>query len=176
MKDESSQLCTKWAEQLIKRWMDQQFQISVESLRNKGWSALPLPDLLNPMEAEWISEALSDKGLTIILGVRFDYMGNPLLDKVENHRDIILNYIGMNSHLYVLLTDPDESFLLYKEQGNQFCLICGDTSFLARSYRCSYDTAKIMFIDYWADNDLRTKEERLFLTNVWDKYAIFKPI
>lgn len=156
-----------WSLGVLKRWLDADFQISDKYLRSKGWSALAVADSMNPMEAEWFADAMQGPGI----GLAFEYGGEPCVEDVPASRDGILAYNGRNSWRYVLVTPYEESFVYYKDNANRFYLLCGDIGFISRAYRCTWDTARMMYLDQWVNLEHHSEEEKRFMTNAWNKYA-----
>lgn len=165
----------EWSHHVLERWLDSDHQISEQALRKKGWAALPVPDIISPMEAEWLADAVQGQGVQTAVGLAFEYGGEPSLEDVTAARDAILAFNGRNSWQYVLLTSSDESFFYYKDDANRFYLLCGNASFVSQAYRCAWETARIMYFDEWVNLDHHSDEERRFMTEVWNKYACFRP-
>ena len=159
-----------WGREIVRRWIDPNHQVSLEALRQKKWVALPVPDILNPMEAEWLADAIRSQGVEEAVGVAFEYNGEPSVEAVQVTRDSLLTYNGSNSWRYVLLTSLNELFLYYKDEANRYYLICGTADFVSQAYKASWDTAKIMYFD-WANFDHHNNQEKHFLMEVWNKYA-----
>ncbi|WP_020591438.1 hypothetical protein [Kiloniella laminariae] len=157
-------------EEFRRGWIDDASQPSVAMLNKRNWKAIVVAEVLNPMEAEWLAEASEKYAAQQLVGLSFEYGGTPELERVSPERDGLLNYNFENSYKYIFLTSFDFDFLYFKDQVNRFYLLCGTDDFLKSSYKCSSDTAKIMYFDYWVDDSFHTPGERQFLTNVWDKY------
>jgi hypothetical protein len=51
--------------------------------------------------------------------------------------------------------------------------LCGNLDFLKEAYKCSFETAKLMYFDYWVDDDNNSPEEKSYLTKLWKKYSDF---
>jgi hypothetical protein len=162
-----------WAKRVLEKWLDSRHQVSTQPLRENGWSALPVADVISAMEAEWLADAIQAQGTQTAVGLAFEYGGEPYLEDVPAARDAILSFNGRNSWRYALLTSFDESFLWYKDDANRFYLLCGNAPFKLRAYRCTWDTARITYFDEWVSLDHHSDDERRFMTEVWNKYAAF---
>jgi hypothetical protein len=160
-----------WGRELMRRWIDPNHRVSLEVLRQKKWVALPVPDILNPMEAEWLADAIHSQGIEEAVGVAFEYEGEPTVETVQVTRDAILAYNGSNSWRYVIITSSTEAFLYYKDEANRFYLVCGSVAFVSQAYKASWETAKIMYFDEWVNLDHHNDQEKHFLTEVWNTYA-----
>ncbi len=167
-----------WGRELKHRWLDSDHKISLEMMRIKKWVALPVPDILNAMEAEWLADAIRRQGVEEAIGVAFEYNGEPTVEVVPVKRDSILTYNGGNSWRYIILTSSAESFLYFKDQANRFFLLCGRADFISQAYRTSWETAKIMYFDELEDMikvDPQSDTEKRFMTEIWNKYATLIP-
>jgi hypothetical protein len=164
-----------WGRELMTRWLDSNHQVSLEALQKKKWVALPVPDILNPMEAEWLADAVRNLGVEEAIGVAFEYNGEPSVETMVASRDSILTYNGGNSWRYVIITSPAELFLYFKDEENRFYLVCGRADFVSQAYRASWETAKIMYFNEWVHLDHHNEQEKRFLTEVWSKYTTLTP-
>ncbi|MBA2227081.1 MAG: hypothetical protein WHU94_03350 [Thermogemmata sp.] len=163
-----------WGRELIRRWLDSDHQVSLETLKAKKWLALPVADILNPMEAEWLADAIHSLGVEEAIGVAFEYNGDPNVETVPVSRDHILTYNGSNSWRYVIITSSAELFLYFKDEANRFYLVCGPADFVSQAYKARWETAKIMYFE-WVNLDHHNDQEKRFLTEVWNKYATLTP-
>jgi len=165
----------KWLRKFISIWFDNEYFPSVKMIQEKNWNALPVADTLNPMEAEWLSNANTNSGISEILGLSFEFDDVPVLDIIDVNRDSILEYNFFNSYKYVFLISSELEFLYFKDQGNRFFLLCGNSIFIKNAYKCSYETAKLMYFDYWIESDFNSQKEKEFLARIWGKYSVCKP-
>ncbi|MEW4489965.1 hypothetical protein AB1L42_17915 [Thalassoglobus sp. JC818] len=159
------------AQQAIDKWLDSSGFVSIEVLRQKQWLALPVPDILNPMEAEWLVDAIHIQGAREVVGIAFEYEGKPDVATIQVSQDSLLAYNGSNSWRFVMLTSTDETFLYYKDEANRYYLLCGSEEFVSHAYRCTLKTAKTMYFEEWAYLDHHSEEEKRFLTEVWNRYV-----
>ena len=164
---------SSFAQQVVSEYLDDEYQPSPNCLKTNGWAALVLGDIINVMEAEWLSNAIREIGATEIVGIVFEYNGEPKSQTVAVDRDSILAFNWENCYLYVLLIDRGKRFLYYKDQGNHFCVLCGPSSFVRTANPCSYDSARKMY-EGWAYDEFRKEEERQEYDRIWKKYAEFK--
>jgi hypothetical protein len=153
-------------------WVDAEddYLPSINALKDKKWEVLPIADFINPMEAEWLSEAILGNGIKELIGVNFEYGTEPEEDKIQVSRDSIMKYNMVNTHRYIYLTSRKEDFIYFKDQENRFFLLCGDPKFIQNAYKCSIETAQILYFDFWVDSNFHTDEERIYLTDIWEKY------
>jgi hypothetical protein len=165
-----------WGNQILKKWLDPDYGISEAAIRAKGWAAVPAPDVMNVMEAEWLAQAIQAQGLRTAIGLAFEYRGEPTVEDVPATRDGLLAFNGQNSWRYVIITSPQESFLFYQDDGNRYFLLCGNADFLCQAYRCTWESARMRYFDEWVNLDHHSAEEKRFMTAVWDKYAQFKTL
>lgn len=161
----------EWGQQIMDKWLDSSQFISVEALRQKHWLALPVPDILNPMEAEWLADAIQVQGTLEAVGIAFEYEGKPEVETIHVTQNSLLSYNGSNSWRTVILTSTDEAFLYYKDEANRYYLLCGNEEFVSQAYRCTLRTAKTMYFDEWVWLDHHNEEEKRFLTEVWNRYV-----
>lgn len=161
----------EWGQELMDKWLDSDHFISLEAVRQKHWLALPVPDILNPMEAEWLADAIQSQGTTEAVGIAFEYEGTPDVEIVQVTQESLLVYNGSNSWRAVILTSTEEAFLYYKDEANRYYLLCGDEEFVFQAYRCTLRTAKTMYFDEWVYLDHHSEEEKRFLTGVWNRYV-----
>jgi len=127
-------------------------------------------DTINPMEAEWLADALTMSNFSEIVGVCFEFDRKPTIDIIHVDRDSILKYTYTNSYKYICLTYPEAEFLYFKDQANRFFLLCGNSDFVKNAFRCSDDTAQLMFFDYWVESDFNSQKEKEYLIKIWKKY------
>ena len=151
--------------------LDSSLLISPETLHQKHWLSFPVPDILNPMEAEWLADAIHAKGVQEVVGIAFEYEGKPDIETMPVTQESLLTYNGSNSWRTVMMTSADEDFLYYKDEANRYYLLCGDQVFLSQAYRCTLRTAKAMYFDEWVNLDHHSKEERGFMTEIWNRYV-----
>ena len=150
--------------------LDDDYEISTDVIFNKGWKTLPLIDTLNPMEAEWISNAVKTLfNIKQLVAINIEYQKSPEFTVIINSRDSILNFVALSTG-YVIITDNNNNFLYYKDQANRFGLLCGSQSYIEKAFPCSYDTARIMYFSYWEDDLIYTEQERLEFKKFWFKY------
>jgi len=164
-----------WSQRVLQRWLDSDYQIRPHALLAERWAALPVADSMNPMEAEWLAEAMKGQGATAAVGLAFEYGGNASVEEVTPDRDRILAFNGSNSWRYVVITPDDQSFVYYKDEANRFYLLCGQPAFVSQAYRCTWETARVMYFDHWVDLEHHSAEEKHFMTKVWNKYAQVRP-
>jgi hypothetical protein len=170
---DANQQRAEWGHFILKRWLDADYQVSSDAIRSVGWGVLPVPDIINPMEAEWLADAIQNCGIKTGVGLAFEYDSDPTVEDVVASRDTLLGYNGGNSWRYVIVTSLEESFLYYKDDANRFYLLCGNAAFISCAYRCTWETARIMFFD-WVGLEYHSDEEKAFLTALWNKYAHFR--
>lgn len=161
----------EWGQQAMANWLDSSQMISLATLRQKRWLALPVPDILNPMEAEWLVDAIQTLGVREVVGIAFEYEGKPEVEKIPVTQGSLLDYNGSNCWRSIMITSFGEDFLYYKDEANRYYLLCGDEVFLSQAYRCTLSTAKTMYFGEWVDLDHHSKEEKHFLTEVWCRYV-----
>jgi hypothetical protein len=163
---------SEFSKQFVSTWLDDEYLPSVQKIREKDWKVVPVADFINAMEAEWLSDAIVKADFEEVIGLCFMFNGDPVADVVDVSRDSLLKYNASNSHQYVCLTSLKSDFLYFKDHANRFFLLCGSNDFLKNSYKCSLETAKLMYFDYWVDDAFHTKEEKQFLIKIWEKYSI----
>lgn len=164
----------EWASQLVADWLDSDFQPSPQVIRQHGWSAVMVADCLNAMEAEWLAEAIASIAPETVCGIGFEFRSKPDISFLIPERDSLLSYNSSNSWRYVMLTSPDTEYLYFKDEANRFFLLCGPSEFVAQAYRCSWDTARIMYFDYCCDSENNSEDEKRYLKLVWEKYSVFR--
>ncbi len=168
---ENTAYASKWSKSFLSTWIDSEFLPSVNRIQAKSWDAMTVADTLNPMEAEWLSDALTPRGFSEIIGLSFEFNRETALDIVAVDRDSILTYNYEHSYKYICLTHLDADFLYFKDQANRFFLLCGNSDFVENAFKCSYDTAKLMFFDYWVESDFNSQQEKEYLTRIWGRYS-----
>lgn len=164
----------EWASQLVADWLDSDFQPSPQVIRQRSWSALVVADCLNAVEAEWLAEAITSTASATVCGIGFEYRSKTDICFLIPERDSLLKYNCSNSWRYVILTSPDTEYLYFKDEANRFFLLCGPSEFVAQAYKCSWDTARIMYFDCWCDSGNNSEDEKRYLKVVWEKYSVFR--
>jgi hypothetical protein len=164
-------LTQEWVNLFLSTWLDSDFQPSADAIRQRKWSAVVVSDYLNPMEAEWLADAINMLCPGIVVGIGAEYKSEPDATILAVDRDSLMDFVGGNSWRYALISSLEPAFLYFKDEANRFYLLCGPPAFVAQAYRCSLDTARRMFFDYWVNREYRNDSERRFLTGVWDKYC-----
>lgn len=157
------------ASTVIKKWLGKDYLPLVDTLKAMDWKLLPVADFINPMEAEWLADAVGEKP---VVGLSFDFEGILEIEVFEANRDSLIEYNVTNSHQYICLTSEVMDFLYFKDDENRFYLLCGDEDFIRSSYRCSRDTAKVMYLEHWVESDFNNDNEKRFLIQIWEKYSI----
>lgn len=130
---------------------------------------------MNPMEAEWLAGAIAALNPKKVLGIGLEYQSEPEVTPLVPTRDTLLQYNAANSYRYALVTSSEVGFLYYKDDGNRFFHICGSPAFVTQAYKCSRDTARLMFFDFWVNLETNNEQEKQYLTKVWNKYSPFLP-
>jgi hypothetical protein len=125
------------------------------------------------MEAEWLAEAITACRYDAVFGIGVEFRSEPEVTAVVPARDDVLEFNGLNSWRFALLTSSSEHFLYYKDEANRFYLVCGTRAFVTQAFKCSWDTARLMYFD-WLSLPHHSEEEKGFLTRVWDKYSAFR--
>lgn len=165
----------EWSSVVVSQCIDSNCQPSPYVIRQQKWSAIVVGDAMNWMEAEWLADAIRIASPNPVCGVGFEYHAKPDVAILSPSSTTIMEYNFLNISRYALITSKDVEYLYYKDHANRFFVLCGSNSFLACGYKCSWDTAKKMYFDYWVDLEHNTTDEKRFLKSVWDKYAIFRP-
>ena len=159
----------KFPDQFCNKWLNDEVEIDYQAIQNLGWRCVLAPDILNPMEAEWLAESAKLLVGPHSIALNFEYGGVADAQVIDNTRDCILDYQSKFNHNYIMITSTDEQFLYYKDQLNRYFMICGEPSFTKEAYRCSDSTAKHMFFD-WIDQDFNNTVEKDYLAKIWSKY------
>jgi hypothetical protein len=163
-------LLNKKAKEVIAQFLDEEFYLSRSRLIEVGWSFIPIYQYLDPLQAEWISNAITETtSCKKILAIDIEYKSEPKAIEFEATRDEILAFLFASTGS-VILTNNSVDFLYYKDQINRFSVICGSNKFLRKSYPSSFDTMKVMFYYYWQDDQVFSSGEKDFYQNVWKEF------
>lgn len=158
------------ANAMIIQYLDEDFELSTTKLLENGWFFVPIYEYLNPMQAEWISQAVGKiYPNQKIIAIDVEYKSVPRVVEFEPERDNIMQLL-FESTGYVLLSNENENFLYYKDQLNRFSVICGSNDFLTLAYPCSIGTMRIMYDYYWQDDQSLPMKEKEYYENIWKKY------
>ncbi len=131
----------------------------------------PGADWFGWMSAEWLAKAAAATGANEMLGFHFEYRGAPDVVRVAADRDEIMRFEHEYSHAYTCLTTPDEKFLYWNEQGNDYYLLCGSAAFLAVAHPISRDTAARMYFEAIAPVTRERTPGFERMLALWRRYA-----
>lgn len=159
-----------YSAEFLTHWVTNDQHPNANAINERNWSSIVVADFINAMEAEWLGEAIKACGFSQVVGIRFQHEGNPTTETLAVDKHAILEYIAEYSYEYLCITSSNSEFIFYKDQGNRYFLLCGDGTFLSKAYRCSIDTARIMYFESCADSEFHSKEEKLFLGEIWEEY------
>ena len=166
----ASPIDASWARGFLSSWIGPDGMPNEHSAEVRGWIWLPVPDVLSPMEAEWLADAATEAGAGLLVALSFGCAEEPSCSRIVAARDELLAFTSDRSHEYVILTSEDQQFLYFKDQANRFYLLAGSPEFIARAYRCSIETARMQF-EAWAEEDFNDPREEQFLMQLWRRYA-----
>ena len=140
---------------------------SLELLKALGWECSLIPDYLNEQEVENIHIALKANKTLIIIS----YEATGVLDTEEivNSKEAIMDVLFEKSHCHICMTDIEVSFLIYIEQNNRFCLLCGSPKVLRLAFPNAEVTEKSNY-DKWISNGANNSEEKKYLIDIWNTY------
>jgi len=176
MTDSQSLSTQAWGREFLSTWLDSDFQPSKEAIHQRNWSAVVVADYLNPMEAEWLADAINVLASKTVVGLGAEYKSEPDTTILSVNRDSLMSFVGANSWRYAAITSLEADFLYFKDEANRFYLLCGPCAFVAQAYKCSLDTARKMYFDYWVNLEYRNESEKRFLASIWDKYCNLRSI
>ena len=147
-------------------------QFSCDWMRDRHWSAMPVPDSMNDMEAEWICEVAKNEGWAYCHALRLDESSpSAELYKVPFEQNALLAIDAEASIApYLLLREGCEFAILLP--GDYFYVIAGPADFVRKGIGCTFKTAKRMFLDRYADL-ARDPSEKSLLLDVWSLYEPF---
>ncbi|QDU82552.1 hypothetical protein Pla110_43100 [Polystyrenella longa] len=158
---------------LYNELFDDFLEISPNALEFRDYKALVIPNLLNPLEAEWLAESFG-------IGKKIDVLitdGNKKRIGYQTRiskRDVFIQTIFENP-IYNLLVGKFDMGFFFKPDSNRFTIIFGKESFVRDSWRGTVDTARILYFDYWADDYGIDSAEYKDLLRVWKKYEPYFP-
>ncbi|QDT65249.1 hypothetical protein [Calycomorphotria hydatis] len=160
-----------WSKSFCNRWLDSKQCIHVSELSNRKWVSLPIADVMNLMGAEWLETSLANEKLRDFIGIAAGYNEEPLPFKIPASRDSILQFQGETCAVTSLMTNVQESFLVYKDHANRYHLICGPDEFVRSTFMVSYKTAKDIFFEEWANDSNFNEAEIHYFHRIWDQYT-----
>jgi hypothetical protein len=169
MSDQKRIIDIGWGKEFIGRWLDDNSLPRIDVIEARGWGVVPVADIMTAMEAEWLGEAISDQS-TAAVALAFEFKGQPESSAVNPERDELLQFNSANSYRYVIITSYSEEFLYFKDEANRFFLLCGNDRFLRSAYRCTRETARIMYFDQGVERDTNSEAEKAFLLRIWNTY------
>ncbi|KEQ18957.1 hypothetical protein [Endozoicomonas numazuensis] len=159
----------KLSESFVSEWLNMEYMLLPERIKSKRWACLPIADYMNPMEAEWLSEAINQNTSKDIISLAFEFGGTPTCSMIEVSKSNLIDANFQSSHLFLCITSMEYEFIYFKDQLNRFYLLSGSQNFLKKAYPCSLETSKEMYYD-WLESYSKSDSEKLFLKKIWEKY------
>ena len=152
---------SNWMQGFVDLWFDDSYQISIRSLESRGWCILLMPDVIDPLEAEWFSNTVARFNYSQIIYGACEYHKNFRSNIIDLCRDTMLKLDYEHCADYVVITNRELQFLYYKDQSNQFFMFCGDKCFLKAIFRCTHEAFIMTYRDrfcVYTDFDQNTND------------------
>ena len=166
-----NEIINKKGKEVVALFLDEEFTLSRPQLLAVGWDFVPIYQSLDPLQAEWLSNAILETTTSKnIVAIDVEYKSDPKAIEIEVTRDAILKYIFQSTG-NVIFTNHNIDFLFFRDQLNRYSVICGNKEFLKKAYPSSSDSMKVMFFYYCDDNYVLSLKEKEFYKNVWEKYS-----
>ena len=135
--------------------IDSMDHIRPDLIRSRELRTILVYDIFRRIEAEWLSKAITTAPPyygEAIVAIAYD-KGRILDEKyISPTRDAILEYVLDKNLQHTILTDRDNSFIIYFSQFRDFFLYCGSTEFLKIAFPVSSETIKYQYFENLGDN------------------------
>ncbi len=126
-------------------------ELSIDWLRSHHWAAVPIPDSINDMDAEWISEAARRMGIKECIAITTEPKMIPECFKIPMTQAGLLQFEFKLELRFFLLTPRDREFVILHE-ANYFFIVAGPRDFVRAAVGCSLPTARTMFRERYAED------------------------
>jgi hypothetical protein len=155
----------KTFEELINKIVEKPNHLSIEWLKQKKWFAIPVPDSINSMDAEWIANAAQKLNHTECFALSTDLEQESVCLKIKMTQEALLDFEfnPYYSTMNFVLFPKDISFAIMRENGYYF-VVAGEYNFVHQAIGCSFRTARMMFLNYINDEAWSEKTRSLLLS------------
>lgn len=154
--------------------LDDNWHISTEFLRQKNWEAVPVPNQMELIESEWLSQGifLMDHGKlnNEYVEMSFEFKGEVTKRTIKNTQENIIESNFQNSFNYLIITNENLDFIYFKNQDNLYHIFCGKPDFVQKCVNCSLEMSKKIFFSYGVDSFEKHDDEYTYLTDIWAMY------
>ncbi|MCP4677686.1 MAG: hypothetical protein GY854_19645 [Deltaproteobacteria bacterium] len=148
------------------------FELSTDWLRRQQWAAVPVPVPINDMDAEWISKAARRMGIQECVAITTESDIMPECVKIPMSQPGILQFWIAYFSKNFLLAPRDREFVILHE-ANEFFIVAGPRDFVRSAVGCSLPTARMMFLEWYAEYEDRLPERRQLLLATANRYEPF---
>ncbi|MCP4600001.1 MAG: hypothetical protein GY847_05590 [Proteobacteria bacterium] len=157
---------------LLTGLLSRPYELSTDWLRRHQWAAVPVPDSINDMEAEWISEAAIRMGIHECVAITTEPQMIPECFRIPMTQSGLLQFEFNLELRYFLLTPKGREFVILHE-ANYFFIVGGPRDFVRAAVGCSLPTARTMFRERYAEDDFYPPRTRQLLIATADRYEPF---
>ncbi len=151
------------------------FELSTDWLRRHQWAAVPVPVPINDMDTEWISKAARRMGIQECVAITTEPNIIPECVKIPMSQPGILQFWIAYYSKSFLLAPKDREFVILHE-ANEFFIVAGPRDFVRSAVGCSLPTARMMFLEWYAEYEDRLPERRQLLLATANRYEPFDGI
>lgn len=144
-------------------------ELNLQLLKERGWKAIPSSPRHDARSAQWIADAMSSIHVDIVyvvLGAEGDRVV-----ALPASRDGIHYALSRKFHPPFALLTQDSAFAVLVPTA-EYCVIAGPPEFVGTALGCSFETARLMFIQDWVELDDRPNWKEDMLA-VWNRYEDF---
>ncbi|PIT43995.1 hypothetical protein [Snodgrassella alvi] len=122
--------------------------VSKDFIDKKNWIAMPVPENLDMIESEWLSDAIHRFGFTTyeqyIIGIDNNIEFSEIINNQENICNSEYDYLDR----CVILTNKNIDFLYYKDINNLYHMFAGTYDFVYSCVQCSMNLCKRIYTEY----------------------------
>ncbi len=164
----TDELVIRKIQRMIEPMVEKPSDFNLEWLDNHRWAAVPVPDSINLVEAEWIAEAANSVGVEECFAITTELEGEPICFRVPMDRDSVLQ-ADFDLALMNAMIVPDGAGFAVLRESSYYYLVAGETALVRRAVGCSFETAREMYRDY----AVGFEKEKDWLVGVADRYETY---
>jgi hypothetical protein len=157
--------------QLIDGLVDRPNHLSLEWLQAVHWAAIPRPDEMSYMDAEWIAEAANNIGCHECFAITTKLGRDPICYKIPMTQKGLMDFELQALPFDFVIVPKDLTFAIIR-QARDYFIVAGPKSFVRTAVGCSFRTARQMFLDFYND-EFWTEDARQWFVSLAKRYEPF---
>lgn len=165
-KDEIEQIV-----QLIDGLVDRPNHLSLAWLQTQGWAAVPRPDEISEMDAEWIAEAANNIGCHECFAITTELGRDPICYRIAATQKGFMDFEWQALPFDFVILPKDLQFAIMR-QARSYFILAGPKSFVRTAVGCSFRTARQMFLDFYTD-EFWSEDVRQWFVSLAKRYEPF---